>query len=289
MMLNFRWIQVQTRQDYRDIIFTMFNSGGLKMIRHSTKMVASLSVLLFVFGCQPKQDEQMKSDMEQLKQQITQLTEDVKKINDNVEKIDKVVFKPKYQTLPNQDNVFSDEKTPSLGSSDAKIAIVEFSDFQCPYCKRFSDNTFDQLKTNYIDTGKVKYIARDFPLSFHPQAKGAAVAALCSFQQDAYWPMRALLFNNVKQLGNELYQQSASELELDKEKFDNCLSDQDVMKKVEQDMALGSSLGVRGTPSFLVGKVENGQLIEPQLVVGAQQYAVFAELLDSLDDTDKKE
>ncbi|WP_428772575.1 DsbA family protein [Vibrio sp.] len=160
----------------------------------------SLAVLSFVVGCQSEDDDKMRSEIDGLKQQITQLTKEVNKIGEQVEKINKLAGKPPTKTLPNQVNFDQNGQIPSLGSNEAKIAIIEFSDFQCPYCKRFSDNTFNQIKEHYIDTGKVRYIARDFPLKFHPQAKGAAIAAMCSFQQQAYWPMRMKLFSNVKQL-----------------------------------------------------------------------------------------
>ncbi|WP_462159917.1 DsbA family protein [Pseudoalteromonas sp. GB56] len=177
---------------------------------------------------------------------------------------------------------------PELGEATATLAIVEFSDYQCPYCKRFIDTTFPKLRANYIDKGKVKYVTRDFPLGFHTKAKGAAVAANCSLKQEAYWPMRTLLFNNMRNLGDELYQQSAENLSLNLEEFATCLADQQIMQKIERDLSYGSSLGIRGTPSFLIGRIENNQLVKPQLLVGAQSYETFAGILDSLEQNQAK-
>ncbi len=99
--------------------------------------------------------------------------------------------------------------------------------------------------------------------------------------------MRDMLFSNVKDLGDELYQKAATDLSLNLEEFNKCMKDQSIANKVEQDLTLGKSLGIRGTPSFLIGRVENDQLVEPQIVVGAQRYAVFESLLEQLSNSDK--
>lgn len=260
------------------------------MLRHMVKLAFSLFVLQLILGCQSEENEQLKSELASLKQEITQLTENVGKIENEVRAMKELALKPpkkEPKILPNQPNFTDDGNVPILGSKDAKIAIVEFSDFQCPYCKRYMDSAFKQIKENFIDTGKVQYIARDFPLNFHPQAMPAAIAAVCSFKQDSYWPMRDMLFTNIQQLSDELYQKAATDLSLNMETFSDCLKDPAVANKVEEDLALGKSLGVRGTPSFLVGYVENGELIEPQIVVGAQRYTVFESLLEELESNAK--
>ena len=122
----------------------MFNSGRDKMTRYIKRILISSAVLLFSVSSYAEDDSNLKSEIELLKQQISQLTAEVDKIGKSVDKIDKVVFKS--NKLPNQENFDDDGNIPALGSDDAKIAIVEFSDFECPFCKRFSDNTFDQLK-----------------------------------------------------------------------------------------------------------------------------------------------
>ncbi|MFN1649031.1 thioredoxin domain-containing protein [Vibrio rotiferianus] len=256
------------------------------------RVTIPLMLLPLLIGCQSDESEKMKSEIESLKLEISQLTKEVGKLDNEVKEMKDLAFKPPKKerpTLPNQPNFTEDGTRPLLGNREAKIAIIEFSDFQCPYCKRFTDSTFKQIKSNYIDTGKVQYIARDFPLSFHSKAMGAAIAAACSLQQNAYWPMRGMLFSNIKDLGEEFYQKAASDLSLNLEEFNKCIKDQSIAKKVEQDLTLGKSLGIRGTPSFLIGRVENDQLVAPQILVGAQQYAVFESLLEQLSNSDKKE
>ncbi len=253
----------------------------LNLKQQSMMLVTSV----IIAGCQPQSSESLQGDIASLKQEITQLKKELSLIGSQVNDIHTIAMssqKPQFKTLPTQANFNSNSSLPSLGANDAPIAIIEFSDYQCPYCKRFIDQTFSQIKSRYIDTDTVQYLTRDFPLGFHPKAKGAAIAANCSLQQDAYWQMRTSLFANMKQLSRELYLKSAAELSLDMNKFNDCLNDNAIAVKIQQDVAYGSSLGIRGTPSFVIGRVENGQLISPKLVVGAQSYETLALLIDSL-------
>ncbi|MCS0401179.1 DsbA family protein [Vibrio diabolicus] len=262
------------------------------MFIQTVRFIIPLVLLQFLTGCQSDDNDNLKLEVELLKEEISELTKEMGEIQNEVKEIKDLAFNPPKKeppTLPNQLNFSEGGTLPILGNKEAKIAIVEFSDFQCPYCKRFTDNAFKQIKENYIDNGKVQYIARDFPLSFHAKAKGAAIAAACSLKQNSYWTMREMLFNNAKDLGEELYQKAAIDLSLNIEEFNKCMEDQSIADKIEQDMTLGKSLGIRGTPTFLIGRVENDQLVEPQIVVGAQGYAVFESLLEGLSNSDKKE
>lgn len=112
-------------------------------------------------------------------------------------------FKQTFDAMVTDDKFVSDTGTPatadddpSLGSATAPITVIEFTDFQCPFCQRHFQQTFDQIKLNYVDTGKVKYVLRDFPLGFHPHAQDAAVAANCGLEQSKYWEMHAEIFKN---------------------------------------------------------------------------------------------
>ncbi len=171
---------------------------------------------------------------------------------------------------------------PRLGDAKATVGIVEFTDFQCPFCKRFHDQTFNQLKQSYLDTGKVQYFVRDFPLGFHGQATGAAMAARCAGRQGAYWPMHHALFTHQRRLGPELYDELAKQLALDGGKFSACLEDSAQTKAVEAELAYGQSIGVRGTPNFFVGRIEDGKLVAASRISGAQSLAGFQRVLDPL-------
>ena len=163
-----------------------------------------------------------------------------------------------------------------MGKKDAPVTIVEFSDYQCPFCKRFHDDTFGQLKSKYIDTGKVKFVYRDFPLGFHVNAQKAAEAAECAGEQGKYWEMHEAIFAKSQADGTGIAPNDlkviAKSISLDSAKFDKCLDSGAMAAEVQKDLSDGSSYGVQGTPAFFV----NGQMIS-----GAQPYSVFEQVIEA--------
>lgn len=170
----------------------------------------------------------------------------------------------------------------ALGSATAPVAIVEFSEFQCPFCRRFQDQTMAQIKQQYVDTGKVRYVFRHLPLDMHPQAKPAAIASHCAGKQDAFWPMHDGLFANQPRLGPPLFDELAVTLKLDLEAFRACVKDPETQKQVERDAAYANSIGATGTPTFFIGRLKDGRLTSPQRISGAQPLAAFATAIDAL-------
>ena len=168
-----------------------------------------------------------------------------------------------------------------LGRPDAPLTMVEFTDLQCPFCNRFAITTFDQLKKDYIDTGKVRFISRDFPLDFHPQAMPAARASRCAGDQGKFWELRATLVKNASQLSPAFITQQAAALKLDMKQFETCIKGTEYDSAINRDMTEGSGFSVNGTPTFFVGKT-TAQGIEGLRIVGAQPYAVFQQRLDAL-------
>jgi protein-disulfide isomerase len=168
---------------------------------------------------------------------------------------------------------------PALGSAAAKIAIVEFSDYQCPFCRKFFLDTFFQIKRDFIDTGKVRFVYFDFPLTFHPHAEGAAVAARCAGQQNHYWDMHDRLFSNQFRLGEQFYRDQAAALGLDAAAFSKCLDDPAHDAKIRASIALGEKLGVAGTPAFFIGNLAGGTVKNLRLVSGAKSYKYFADTI----------
>lgn len=145
---------------------------------------------------------------------------------------------------------------PVLGDSDAPVTIVEFSDYQCPYCARFRAQTLDLIKENYIDTGKVKFVYRDFPLSsIHPMAQKAAEASECADDQDMFWEYHDKIFEGQRSLSIDSLKQWASELGLNTGQFNTCLDSGKYESEVKNDLSDGSAAGGRGTPFFLVGNI----------------------------------
>ena len=171
---------------------------------------------------------------------------------------------------------------PALGRADAPVTIVEFSDFQCPYCQRYFSSTFPELKRDYIDTGKVRYVFLDYPLDqIHPQARGAAVAAHCAEEQGKFWAMHDLLFQNQTALQPVQLSQHARKLGLDGKAFDACLAAGRSGSRIAASMAEGVAAGVSGTPGFVIGKTA-GNVVDGTLIVGAQPTEVFRKAIDDL-------
>jgi len=160
-----------------------------------------------------------------------------------------------------------------LGDKNAPVTIVEFSDYECPFCGRFYSQTEGQIKSEYIDTGKVKLIYRDFPLlRLHKNAQKAAEAAECAGEQDKYYEMHDMLFENGVTGGVTTFKGYAKSLGLDTAKFDKCLDSGAMTKEIAKDVADAQAVGVQGTPAFYI----NGKLIS-----GAQPYSVFKTAIDS--------
>lgn len=172
--------------------------------------------------------------------------------------------------------------SPRLGSTTAKIGIVEFSDYQCFYCRDFYRKQFAQIKKEYIDTGVVQFIHKDLPLRMHPQAVPAAMATRCAGAQGRFWDMHDALFSNQGRLGQNLYGELARQLNLDETKFNACLGGKTHIKDIGQDVSTARMLGLTGTPSFLIGKIEGDMLIVTRQSRGAPGFEVFAQEIEEL-------
>ena len=161
------------------------------------------------------------------------------------------------------------ENSYALGPADAPITIVEFSDYQCPFCRRWHAEVYEPLLAAY--PGKIRLVYRNLPLtSIHPDALGAAEAAMCAGEQDVYWKYHDKLFSS-ESLGNSVYLQYAQELGLNMPTFEACLNDHKYQKTIESDSDFAINLGIRSTPTFFI----NGLA-----VVGAQPLDVFKQVID---------
>jgi len=162
------------------------------------------------------------------------------------------------------------EGFPSLGPKDVPIVMVEFSDFQCPFCKRFHDETLQPLLASY--PGKIRFVYRHLPLtSIHPEAFPSAEASMCADEQNSFWQYHDKIFENQDKLGRELYLQIASDLGLDSAALEDCLNSQKYKDVVQKDLDFALDLGATSTPTFFI----NGLA-----VVGAQPLEVFKQVID---------
>jgi len=168
-----------------------------------------------------------------------------------------------------------------IGREDAPVSIIEFSDLQCPYCARYATQTFPRLRSEYVDTGKVRYAVGDLPLPMHAKAMGAAIAARCAGEQGRFWEYRDALFGARGTLGPATYDRIAGELGLDVPRLDACRQDPAQAEKVRADMALARSNGIVSTPAFVIGRVVDGQF-RGEVVTGAKPYEFFAAKIEAL-------
>jgi len=159
---------------------------------------------------------------------------------------------------------------PSRGPADALVTVVEFSDFQCPFCRTFSEGTLPALVAAYGD--RVRFVYRDFPLAaLHPDAQKAAEAAQCAFAQGMFWPYHDRLFRFQRALDVAALKEHARAVGLNGAVFDACLDSGRYAREVLDDVADGRAYGVTGTPTFF---------INDRMVVGAQPFAVFQQVIE---------
>ncbi|MCA9464146.1 MAG: DsbA family protein [Nitrospira sp.] len=168
------------------------------------------------------------------------------------------------------------------GDPKAPITILEYSDFTCGFCEKFFHETFPQLLSQYIETGKVRFVYRDFPRSPGGPALHSSQAARCAGQQDAYWPMHDRLFNSGGQLSMDQLKGYAKELGLKGDQFAQCMDNNEFVTDIFKDRMEGGSLGIRGTPAFVLFPTnvpDNPNLI---LIPGAFPFETFKEQIDKL-------
>lgn len=171
---------------------------------------------------------------------------------------------------------------PSLGDEDAPVTIVEFADYQCPFCRKFALQTFDQLKTEYIETGKVRFVYKDLPLTQlgHDQAIPMAKAAHCAGEQDRYWDLHDKLYDEQQEISprgtakfsGEKIPQWADEIGLNMNAFNECMRSDRYNSQIQEDLSEAQAVGASGTPTFFI----NGKK-----VVGAQPYQAFQQVIEA--------
>jgi protein-disulfide isomerase len=182
--------------------------------------------------------------------------------------------------------------SPVLGNSNATVNVIEFSDYECPYCQasegtnqdvisrlKEGDSTWEapipSVIEQYVNTGKVKLVFRNFPL--HTDSKGAALAAYCAQEQGKFWEYHQNLFKNYDALTKTDLEKYAADTNLNLSQFNDCLNSNKYENYVQNDMSDGDALGVSGTPTFFIGNNETGY----EKIVGAESFSVFKQIIES--------
>ena len=192
---------------------------------------------------------------------------------------------PTQPTAPSVFQVSLDDD-PVKGNPNAPVTVVEYSDFQCPFCSRFFQQTLPLIEENYIDTGKIKFVYKDLPLdSLHPNARAAHIAAECADEQGKFWEYHDVLFEKQPQWSNlasselqNTFTEFATEMGLQAASFESCMQSPNIADEVNKDTLEAASFGATGTPTFFIGNEKDGFI----KLVGAQPYATFQRVLDNL-------
>ena len=174
---------------------------------------------------------------------------------------------------------------PVKGSADARLTLVEFTDFQCPFCARHQKNVMPKLLKNYVDTGKIRYVLRDYPLGFHQHAAKANESAQCARDRGKYWEMSDQLFDNQRALMKDKlagYAEAAGVPDI--AAFNTCLDSDRFAERTKRSLAEGVKAGVSGTQSFLLGIEEVGSksVKATKFIRGAQPYEMFEDAIKAL-------
>jgi len=179
------------------------------------------------------------------------------------------------------------DNDPVLGDKNARLTMIEFVDYECPFCKRFFDETLPQIKSDYIDTGKVKLVMRDLPLSFHQNAHKESQAAECARVQGgdtAYFKYHDEIFKRTTSNGTGLALDQlsviANDLGLNGSTLQECLDSEKYKAEVDKDLADASLYGANGTPTFFIGKSDSQGKFQGTILVGAQPFAAFKTIID---------
>jgi protein-disulfide isomerase len=208
------------------------------------------------------------------KDQAEQILGELKAIHQLLERQQTAVTQPHANPRSDQVQMTVIAGCYSLGSANAPVTVVEFADYQCPFSRKFHSETFAELKKNYIDTGKVRFVSRDPPLNFHANASGAAVAARCAGAQHKFWEMRDIILASDADLSPGSLLKYARKINLDLAVYAACLNDEQYSAAIQKDVADAGTLGIAGTPSFVVGKTAK-DTINGVRVVGAVPYSVL--------------
>lgn len=220
--------------------------------------------------------------------ELSSMKDDVRKLSRQlsgaIEEIRKIKTAPSAPAAPSElsEVRVSIDDDPIKGDPKASLTIIEFSDYQCPFCRRFHQEVLPSIESEYISKGKVRYVFRDYPLTFHQQALPAALASNCAGEQGKYWEINNFLFENPTNLDIANILSSAKSLGLSYGEFEKCVNDKKYESEIQKDIEDAKKYGVSGTPSFFIGKTEEGKEMTASYIRGAQPFQVFKARIDKL-------
>lgn len=223
------------------------------------------------------------AQIEQLQEELTQLKKQVVILNRNQQGIAKHIGITKNA---NKQPLLPINNSARLGKADAKVVLVEFTDLHCPFCKRFNEQIMPALMDKYIDTGKVQFIGKSYPIvSLHKNAYTAALALECARAQEPanqkkYSTAKSWLFTKGKKFTSQEFLSFTNDLNLKSDEFEKCVVSEDTKQLIQNDLALVKEIGLKSTPSFAVGLLEEGNVAQWKTFSGAKTIEQFSQAID---------
>jgi protein-disulfide isomerase len=224
-------------------------------------------------------------EMRQLQEEVHHLEAQQQQILDGLDELKKLVrgggVGPPGVKAPEKVSVAGES---FRGDAGASLAIIEYADFECPFCRRFEHDTLPQIRDAYIKTGKVKYFYRDFPLAFHEHSMSAAQVARCAAEQGKFWEMHDSLFEEPAALGTADVERRAGTLGLDLGRLEACVSGGRPSGMIQKSVSEATQMQINGTPTFLIGTIApNGDIVNVrETLVGAYPFEAFKAKIEPL-------
>ncbi|NOY54177.1 MAG: DsbA family protein [Deltaproteobacteria bacterium] len=245
-------------------------------MRKTTPLILLLIVAALIgsFFYSRARNRALTEELEKLQQEITALKTSSAKTENLLAAINKRLNPPPKTTWIGIDD------DPMLGKKDAPVTIIEFSEFQCPYCARFALNTFPEIRKKYIDTGKVRFVFRNYPLAFHKNAAKAAEAGACAAEQGMFWNLHDILFQHHDTLTQENLNRYGKEAGLFMDDYLFCMESGKHTVEIQKDIRDGKRAGVTGTPSFFIGVTRKDGRIKGTILRGSEPFAAFRSLIE---------
>jgi len=257
---------------------------------YSIRLLLAVCLMALVpFAISTRAAAESTGDMQNIKQEIESLRATQAGMQKELQEIKALLQKlsaaaAAEAATPAAGAEFSLEGAQMKGASDARVVLVEFSDFQCPFCARYATGSYPQIVRDYVDSGRVRYAFMNFPIeSLHPAAFKQHVAAACAADQGRFWEMHDRLVADQKAADTRALAGHATAIGLDAAKFRACLDGDAHVAAIRKSMKTGEAIGVNGTPTFLIGMLGSDQIFKASKVVsGARPYSAFKEAIDGV-------
>lgn len=259
-------------------------------MNNTIRTTVALGLILIGTNCWAASTKQ---EVQELRSQVEALQQGQADIQKDLDEIKKLLQQGARAAAPGEPAFVEQEvsigPSPYKGQANATVTLIEYSDYQCPFCARHYRDVMPTLESEYVDSGKLKYVMRENPItSIHPNAFHASLAALCAGDQGLYWDMHNWLFDNQRELAVDNIKAFAATMDMDAATFNQCLDDRKHEEQVNDDLASGSKLGVRGTPGFVLGLTDPNDPDKAMMVTyikGAQPLDNFKRAIDELLDS----